>query len=42
MMAPRWRWRPRTEVRGLLVGAADDAYAEAHTYRQAGFSRRDC
>jgi hypothetical protein len=34
-MEPRGRWRPRTEVLGLLIGAADHAYAEAHTYRQA-------
>ncbi len=34
------RWGSRTEVRGLLVGAADHAYTEAHTYRQAGLNRR--
>ncbi len=37
MIRPRVRLKPDPPAWG---GAADHAYAEAHTYRQAGFSRR--
>ncbi len=39
-METRGRWRPRTEVRGLLIGAADHAYAEAHASDRLAPRRR--